>query len=56
MPAWNDYKTEAKQRGSLAFELYVVESTPITPPEEVKQRTSRPPGVSNHHDRLVVGG
>lgn len=37
MPAWNDYKTEAKQRGSLAFELYVVESTPIAPPEEVKQ-------------------
>ena len=37
MPAWNDYKTEARERGSLAFELYVVESTPIAPPEEVKQ-------------------
>ena len=36
MPAWDDYKKVAKERGSLAFELYVVESTPIAPPEEVK--------------------
>lgn len=36
MPAWNDYKMEAKQRGSLAFELFVVESTPAASPEELK--------------------
>lgn len=36
MPDWKDYKKEAKERGSLALELYVVESTPAKPPEEVK--------------------
>ena len=36
MPAWNDYKKAAKERGSLALELFVVESTPAKPPEEVK--------------------
>lgn len=28
MPAWEDYKAQAKARGSLAFELYVAHSTP----------------------------
>ena len=28
MPTWNEYKESAKARGSLAMELYVVESTP----------------------------
>ena len=28
MPAWNEYKKAAKERGSLALELFVVESTP----------------------------
>ena len=28
MAAWNDYKKMAKERGSLAFELFVCESTP----------------------------
>lgn len=36
MPAWNEYKKEAKDRGSLAFELYVVESTLAAPPEELR--------------------
>ncbi len=36
MPAWNEYKKEAKERGSLALEMFVVESTPAKPPEEVK--------------------
>lgn len=31
MPAWNDYKRAAKERGSLALELYVVETTPQKP-------------------------
>lgn len=36
MPLWNDYKTEAKARGALAHELYVVQSTPVGSPEEVR--------------------
>ena len=38
MPAWNDYKADAKQRGSLALELYVVQSEPAAAPEVMKQR------------------
>ncbi|MDJ0631156.1 MAG: YciI family protein [Rhodobacter sp.] len=37
MVAWNDYKATAKDRGALALELYVVESTPQNSPQEVKQ-------------------
>ena len=29
MPAWDEYKNIAKKRGALAFELFVVESTPV---------------------------
>lgn len=31
MPSWEDYKSAARARGSLALELFVVESTPVTP-------------------------
>lgn len=31
MPAWDDYKQAARARGSLALELYVVETTPVKP-------------------------
>ncbi|MEP0071926.1 MAG: YciI family protein [Marinomonas sp.] len=37
MVDWKQYKGESKERGSLAMEVYVVESTPITEPEFVKQ-------------------
>ena len=37
MPAWNDYKTGAKSRGALAFELYMVLSTPAGDPAKVKE-------------------
>ncbi|MDE0520808.1 MAG: YciI family protein [Boseongicola sp.] len=37
MVAWNDYKAIAKDRGALALELYVVESTPQKAPDDVKQ-------------------
>jgi hypothetical protein len=37
MPAWDTYKAEAKARGALAFELYVVVSTPAAGPEKVKE-------------------
>ena len=36
MVAWADYKKAAQERGSLAHELYVVISTPVKTPEEVK--------------------
>ena len=29
MPSWNEYKSAAQERGSLALELYVLESTPV---------------------------
>ena len=31
MVAWVDYKAAARERGALALELYVVESTPVEP-------------------------
>lgn len=37
MVAWNDYKAIAKDRGALALELYIVESTPQKAPDDVKQ-------------------
>ncbi|WP_425092323.1 YciI family protein [Tropicimonas sp. S265A] len=37
MPAWNDYKSEAKSRGALALELYAVVSTPTGDPALVKE-------------------
>ncbi len=36
MPAWEDYKAQAKSRGALAHELYMVLSTPAADPETVK--------------------
>ncbi|MCT8161752.1 YciI family protein [Pseudoruegeria sp. SHC-113] len=36
MPAWDDYKAEAKSRGALAHELYAVVSTPTGDPAQVK--------------------
>ncbi len=37
MPKWMDYVKEAKTRGSLAAEFFVVTSTPIAPPEKLKE-------------------
>ncbi|MCO4838380.1 MAG: hypothetical protein KC426_09865 [Oceanospirillaceae bacterium] len=36
MPAWDDYKKAAKERGSLALELFVCISTPATTPEDLQ--------------------
>jgi len=36
MPAWDEYKQHAQERGSLALELFVVESTPAKSPDELK--------------------
>lgn len=38
MPSWADYKKQATERGSLAYELFVVESTPAKSPEDLKKR------------------
>lgn len=37
MVKWADYKEEAKARGALALELFVVRSTPAMTPETVKE-------------------
>ena len=36
MPAWEDYKSEARARGSLAHEVYVIQSTPAKSSEVLK--------------------
>jgi len=36
VPEWDTYKAEAKARGSLALELFVVQSTPAKSPEDLK--------------------
>lgn len=36
MVAWSDYKSHAKERGALALELFVVQSTPGGDPDAVK--------------------
>ena len=38
MPAWNEYKNMARERGALAHELYVVFSEPAAPPEQMKEQ------------------
>ncbi len=35
MPSWSDYKAHARERGALALELYVVNSVPAKPPEQL---------------------
>lgn len=38
MPAWNEYKSIAQERGSLAHELFVVFSTPAADPAQLKEQ------------------
>jgi uncharacterized protein len=37
MPSWEDYKVQAKTRGALALELFVVETTPAGAPGAVQE-------------------
>lgn len=37
MPAWDTYKEEATERGSLALEVYTVISTPCSEMEKIKE-------------------
>ncbi len=34
---WNDYRKIAEERGALALELFVIESTPSSEPEKIKE-------------------
>ena len=36
MPAWDEYKSSARERGALALELYAVESTPDVEPAKLQ--------------------
>lgn len=53
MPAWDAYKEEARSRGALAFELYVVISTPAGAPEAVK--STLPDHLAYQRDREADG-
>ena len=37
MLSWNEYRETARSRGALAFELFVVESTPAASLEEIQE-------------------
>lgn len=34
---WNDYRKIAEERGAFALELFVIESTPSSEPEKIKE-------------------
>lgn len=40
MPSWNQYKTISKERGSLAFELFCVQTQPAKHPAEMQKHLS----------------
>lgn len=37
MPKWSQYKQEAKSRGALALELFIVDSRLAVPPEQMRE-------------------
>ena len=53
MPSWNEYRETAKSRGALAFELYVVESSPLRSPPEMM--TVLPDHLAYQKDREAEG-
>ena len=59
MPKWEDYVKEARERGSLAAEFFMVRSKPIAPPERVKEILPRHLayqfGLQDQH-KLVFAG
>ena len=59
MPAWNEYKKAAQERGSLALELYMVVSTPEKSPDEMKKVLPDHlayQGEQEQQGRLVMAG
>lgn len=53
MPAWEDYKDEAKSRGALAMELFVVTSMPTGDPQAV--RAALPDHLAYQKEREAAG-
>ena len=53
MPLWNEYMEIARERGNLAFELFVVESTPVVEPE--KLRETLPRHLEYQHEMEAAG-
>ena len=53
MPAWNDYKDEARSRGALAMELFVVTTKPCGDIELVKKTL---PDHLKYQQQLEAGG
>lgn len=37
MPSWNEYKSISKERGSLAFELFCVQTQPAQTPQDMQK-------------------
>lgn len=37
MPKWTEYKAHARERGALAWELFMVRTTPVAPPEDLQR-------------------
>ena len=59
MVAWADYKAEAKSRGALALELYVVQTVPAAGPDAIK--AAKPDHLAYHREveqsgQLVMAG
>ncbi len=52
MPKWQDYKAHARERGSLALELYVVESTPQVEPESLQATLPAHLEYQKHQERI----
>ncbi len=53
MVAWNEYKESARERGALALELFVVESTPTGEGEAV--RANLPDHLAYQRDMELQG-
>ena len=53
MPAWNDYKSQAKDRGALALELFVVHTTSAGDPEALKNNL--PDHLAYQRDMELAG-
>lgn len=51
MPKWQDYKAHARERGNLALELYVVESTPQVEPESLQATLPAHLEYQKHQER-----
>ena len=53
MPKWSDYKERARSRGSLALEMYVVESTPAVAPSALQATL---PAHLEYQGKMEVAG